>query len=148
MLSSVVVLKINSVEPQDVVIGCSVQWGPFLPVPACVAWVVWEPLRGWTFPPPLTLPHLYLQRESHPNQYANEVVWSCLRDFLLCDSNNNWFHGSGFFESFSPPLSGLLFFRVIHGWFVFLAPPWLLNAHFYRNMSMLTENMFGHSLPL
>lgn len=29
--------------------------------------------------------------------------------------------------------------------FFFFAPPWLLNAHSYRNMSMLRENMFGGS---
>lgn len=65
--------------------------------------------------------NLYLQRKSH---FRSVCKWGCfvfvfgLCSFLLCGASNNWFHGSWYLSLSPPPLlSGLLFFRVIHGLF-------------------------------
>lgn len=140
-MASVVVLKINFVEP--------LEWGTFLTVPAGVWWEMQEPLG--IFPDILWLfLNLYLQRKSH---FRSVCKWGCfvfvfgLCSFLLCGASNNWFHGSWYLS-----LSPLPFFLVCSSleWSMvcFLALPWLLSVHSYINMSVLRENMFSHSLPL
>lgn len=140
-MASVVVLKINFVEP--------LEWGTFLTVPAGVWWEMQEPLG--IFPTSSGSSWIFISKGNHiSDQYANEAVLS-----LSLVSAVFFSVGLAIIDSMvhgiwaSPPHPFFLVCSSLEWSMVcFLALPWLLSVHSYINMSVLRENMFSHSLPL